>query len=243
MPLTDDDRSGVALPARAQPVSGRDAEPPLAVDGLCKWWPGRAAPTLDDLSLEMQAGDVASVLGRNGAGKTTLLRVLGGLVAPDRGTVHLGGIALGAHRRAYQRQIGLLTPGDRGLYARVTVERNMDLGARLALLDAGVREEAMRYCSARFALAELGGLRVDRLSMGQRQRVRLALTFLHAPRLVLLDEPATSLDSEALELLRGAVDDVRERGGMCLAVAPEGAATGLRDARELVLRDGRLESR
>ena len=85
----------------------------------------------------------------------------------------------------------------------------------------------MSYCYTRFDLAEIGELRVDRLSMGQRQRVRLALAFLHAPMLVLLDEPATSLDTSALELLRGAVDDVVRRGGMCLAVAPEGAETGL----------------
>ena len=77
--------------------------------------------------------------------------------------------------------------------------------------------------------------------MGQRQRVRLALTFLHAPTLVLLDEPATSLDTSALELLRGAVDDVARRGGMCLAVAPEGAEMGLDRGRRLVLRNGRLE--
>jgi ABC-2 type transport system ATP-binding protein len=243
MPLTDDDRSGVALPARARPASGPDVEPLLAVEGLCKWWRGRPAPTLDGLDLAMRAGDVVSVLGRNGAGKTTLLRILGGLVEPDRGSVRLSGIALGERRRAYQREIGLLTPGDRGLYARMTVERHLDLGARLALMDPRDREAAVRYCSARFALAELGGMRVDRLSMGQRQRVRLALTFLHAPRLVLLDEPATSLDSEALELLRAAVDDASERGGMCLAVAPEGAATGLQRGRELVLRDGRLEAR
>jgi ABC-type protease/lipase transport system fused ATPase/permease subunit len=79
--------------------------------------------------------------------------------------------------------------------------------------------------------------------MGQRQRVRLALVFLHAPRLVLLDEPATSLDTSALELLRGAVDDVVRRGGMCMAVAPEGGDTGLGIGRRLVLRDGRLEPR
>jgi ABC-type multidrug transport system ATPase subunit len=243
MPLTDDDRSGVALPARAQPASGGAAEPLLAVEGLCKWWPGRAAPTLDHLDLELNAGDVVSVLGRNGAGKTTLLRIIAGLVAPDRGSVHLDGMRLGTQRGSYQREIGLLTPGDRGLYARVTVRRNLDLWARLALLDADTRAAAMSYCDARFELAELGELRVDRLSMGQRQRVRLALAFLHAPRLVLLDEPATSLDTGALELLRGAVDDVAQRGGLCLAVAPEGADTGLGVGRRLILRDGRLEPR
>jgi ABC-2 type transport system ATP-binding protein len=241
MPLTEDDRSGAALPARAQPTSGDVADPVLEVEGLRKTWPDRTEPTLDDLDLELNGGDVALVTGRNGAGKTTLLRIIGGLVAPESGSVHLAGIRLGDERRSYQRQIGLLTPGDRGLYARVTVQRNLDLWARLALLDASARAAAMRYCYTRFDLAEIGELRVDRLSMGQRQRVRLALAFLHTPTLVLLDEPATSLDTSALDLLRGAVDDVVQRGGMCLAVAPEGAEMGLDHGRRLVLRNGRLE--
>ena len=120
MPLTDDDRFSVTPPARADPPSAPPGESLLAVEGLCKHWRGRPAPTLDDLDLELYPGDVVSVTGRNGAGKTTLLRIIGGLVAPDRGRVRLDGMALGTRRRAYQRQIGLLTPGDRGLYARVT---------------------------------------------------------------------------------------------------------------------------
>jgi len=241
MPLTDEDRFRVALPARADQVPGAPAEPLLAVEGLCKHWRGRPAPTLDGLELELHPGEVVSVKGRNGAGKTTLLRIIGGLVAPDRGRVRLDGVALGTRRRAYQRQIGLLTPGDRGLYARVTVARHLDLWARLALLDADARAAAIRSAHAQFDLRELGDLRVDQLSMGQRQRVRLALVFLHAPRLVLLDEPATSLDADALELVRRAVDDLARRGGTCLAVVPDGADTGLDIGRALVLRDGRLE--
>ena len=122
MPLTDDEGHRVALPGRADAVPGRPAAALLAVTGLSKWWPGRATPTLDGLDLEMRPGDVLSITGRNGAGKTTLLRILGGLVAPDSGDVRLGEMALGRRRGAYQRQIGLLTPGDRGLYARVTVQ-------------------------------------------------------------------------------------------------------------------------
>jgi ABC-type multidrug transport system ATPase subunit len=241
MPLTDDERLRVAHPD-AQPAADRAVEPLLAVDGLCKHWRGRPVPTLDGLELQMRPGEVVSVKGRNGAGKTTLLRIIGGLVAPDRGHVELDGMALGTRRRAYQRQIGLLTPGDRGLYARVTVARHLDLWARLALLDAEARVAAVRSAYTRFDLDEIGDLRVDQLSMGQRQRVRLALVFLHGPRLVLLDEPATSLDIEALQLVRAAVDDLARRGGMCLAVVPDGADTGLEVGRELVLRDRRLES-
>ena len=242
MPLTDDDRFRVAHPARADPPSAPPGESLLAVEGLCKHWRGRPAPTLDDLDLDLYPGDVVSVTGRNGAGKTTLLRIIGGLVAPDRGSVRLDGMALGTRRRAYQRQIGLLTPGDRGLYARVTVARHLDLWARLALLDAQARAAAIRSAHTGFDLDEIADLRVDQLSMGQRQRVRLALVFLHAPRLVLLDEPATSLDVEALELVRRAVDDLARRGGMCLRRRARRAPTrGSTVGRALVLRDGRLE--
>jgi ABC-2 type transport system ATP-binding protein len=241
MPLTDDERQRVALRGRAEAVPQRTASALLAVRALRKWWPGRDAPTLDALDLEMCAGDVLSITGRNGAGKTTLLRILGGLVAPDSGSVLLDEIPLGRRRTAYQRQIGLLTPGDRGLYARVTVRGNLDLWARMALLGATERAEAIAYCSDRFALTELDDIRVDRLSMGQRQRLRLALAFLHRPRLMLLDEPATSLDSDALALLQTAVDDVAARGGLCIAVAPEGAESGMHTGARLVLRDGQLE--
>jgi ABC-type multidrug transport system ATPase subunit len=242
MPLTDEERLRVVRPSRAHPVADPPAAPLLAVAGLVKHWRGRPAPTLDGLELELRPGEVVSIAGRNGAGKTTLLRVLGGLVAPDRGDVVLDGMRLGTQRRAYQRQIGLLTPGDRGLYARVTVARHLDLWARLALLDRDARAAAIADCTARFELAELADLRVDVLSMGQRQRVRLALAFLHAPRLVLLDEPATSLDRDALALLRGAVDDAARRGDVCLVVAPDGAPTGVQAQRALVLREGRLEA-
>jgi ABC-type multidrug transport system ATPase subunit len=240
MPLIDDDRSGVALPVdvRADPDPSGGAL--LLVDGLVKRWPGRDAPTLDGLDLRMAPGDVVSVTGRNGAGKTTLLRIIGGLLAPDRGNVELGGLRLGRARRAYQRQIGLLTPGDRGLYARLTVVRHLDLWGRLALLDTPAREAGISAVTEQFDLAEIGGMRVDRLSMGQRQRVRLALAFLHEPRLVLLDEPATSLDSVAVELLRRAVDAAAAQGAMCLAVCPDGAETGVPSRRRLAMRHGRL---
>jgi ABC-type multidrug transport system ATPase subunit len=241
MPLTDDEGRRVAFPGRADTVPGRTATALLAVMGLSKRWPGRDAPTLDRLDLEMRPGDVLSITGRNGAGKTTLLRILGGLVAPDAGDVRLGGMALGRRRSAYQRQIGLLTPGDRGLYARVTVQGNLDLWARMALLDATERAAAIAYSSRRFALAELNDTRVERLSMGQRQRLRLALAFMHEPHLVLLDEPATSLDSDALLLLQSAVEDLAQRRGLCIAVAPEGAESGMRTGDRLILRNGRLE--
>jgi ABC-2 type transport system ATP-binding protein len=240
MPLIDDDRLQVS-PAEEPPPARRVDAPLLTIQGVSKRWPGHAVPILDGLDLEMRPSEVVAVTGPNGVGKTTLLRIIVGLVAPDRGLVELDGIRLGTERRSYQRRIGLLTPGDRGLYARLTVMRHLDLCARLALLDRAARAAAIRACSHRFDLVDIADVRVDRLSMGQRQRVRLALAFLHEPRVVLLDEPATSLDTAGRELLGRAVADVAQHGGACLAVAPEGVDPGLVPDRGLTLRDGRLE--
>ena len=240
MPLIDEHRSGLASPAEPAPHAEPSGAPLLVADGVTKRWPGRREATLDGLDLELAAGEVVSITGANGAGKTTLLRIVGGLLAPDHGVVELDGLRLGRSRRAYQRRIGLLTPGDRGLYARLTVARHLDLWGRLALLDGPHRDAAIAGVLERFALSELAGMRVERLSMGQRQRVRLALAFLHEPRLVLLDEPATSLDAAALEILHRAVAAAADGGASCLVVGPEGAGTGVPAHRELLLRDGRL---
>jgi ABC-2 type transport system ATP-binding protein len=240
MPLIDEHRFRPAATSEPTPDAGPPGTSLLVADDVGKHWPGRPEATLDGLDLELAAGEVVSITGPNGAGKTTLLRILGGLLAPDRGLVELDGLRLGRSRRAYQRRIGLLTPGDRGLYARLTVGRHLDLWARLALLDGPRRDAAIAGVLERFALPDLAGLRVDRLSMGQRQRVRLALAFLHEPALVLLDEPATSLDAAALEILHRAVARATDGGASCLVVGPEGIGTGVPADRSLLLRDGRL---
>jgi ABC-type Mn2+/Zn2+ transport system ATPase subunit len=89
-----------------------------------------------------------------------------------------------------------------------------------------------------FDLGELEGQRVDRLSMGQRQRVRLAQTFLHDPGLVLLDEPHTSLDDAGLALIERAIDGVRHRGGAVLWCSPATAELPLEADAHYVLCDG-----
>jgi ABC-type multidrug transport system ATPase subunit len=91
-----------------------------------------------------------------------------------------------------------------------------------------------------FQLNDLALSRVDRISMGQRQRVRLAMTFLHDPDVVLLDEPLTSLDAPAASLLFEAIGDMRARGGAALWCAPalEGATLEYDSVHEII--DGKL---
>lgn len=195
---------------------------------------------LRGIDLQIAPGSATCVEGRNGAGKTTLLRIATGILAPDRGTVTIDGLSVDDSWREYHGKIGFLSAGDRGLYARLSVRAHLEYWARLALLPPKDRRPAIEGAIARFALEDLLQRRADRLSQGQRQRLRLALTFVHRPKVVLLDEPRNSLDSEGLEMLLAAVGDVLARGGAVVWCSPTGEEPPLAFDRTLVIEDGRL---
>lgn len=209
--------------------------------GAVKQWPGAPRPVLDRVDLQIEPGEVVSISGRNGTGKTTLLRIAAGLITPDAGSVRIAGLDPQRERRACHRRLGFVGAGSSALYARLTVDHHLDMWARLALLPRGRRRPAIARAAERFELAELRGQRTDRLSMGQRQRLRLALGFLHSPDVVLLDEPENSLDDEAAALLGEAIEDVRARGGAVVVCSPSGVRDALWVDRRLVLSGGRLE--
>jgi ABC-2 type transport system ATP-binding protein len=210
---------------------------PLVIEGVRRSWGSRLV--LDGVSLALAPGTAAWLGGSNGAGKTTLLRIAAGLLAPDRGRVSALGLDCDRDRRAYQRAIGFLSAGDRGLQARLTVAQNLELWAALALIPRQRRRALVEAVIARFELAELRSRRVERLSMGQRQRVRLAGTFLHEPAVVLLDEPHTSLDELGLALLEDAAARVTSAGGVVLWCSPSPSPALAADEAYL-LHDGRV---
>jgi ABC-2 type transport system ATP-binding protein len=179
-----------------------------------------AQPVLSGAELVVPAGAVAWLGGPNGAGKTTLLRVAAGLILPDAGEVRLFGLDPERDRHAYQRRLGVLSAGDRGLYARLTVVQNLEFSAGLALIRGGRVAASIERALTRFDLGELAGRRVDRLSTGQRQRVRLATALLHDPDVLLLDEPHASLDDRGLALLEAALDELAGREGAALWCSP-----------------------
>jgi ABC-2 type transport system ATP-binding protein len=187
------------------------------------WGRGRnRRPVLRDVNLTVSAGTVMSVSGPNGAGKTTLLRIVTGILAPDQGAVFIDGISLSRSWRAYHRRIGFLSAGDRGLYARVTVRHHLEHWMALALVPHAERQSAIEDALARFELEPLASRRADRLSQGQRQRLRLALAFVHRPAVVLLDEPRNSLDDAGRAKLGEATHELLLRGGAVLCCGPAG---------------------
>ncbi len=156
-------------------------------------------PVLDRVNVEVEAGRSLVLLGPSGCGKTTLLRIIAGLETPDEGTVAIDGEVLAGNGRLVppeQRQIGMVFQ-DPALFPHLTVAGNVAFGLNRADVASGRVEETL----AMVGLAGFGDRRPETLSGGQAQRVALARALAPQPRVLLFDEPFSSLDSE----LRGEV--------------------------------------
>ena len=164
-----------------------------------------AVVALDDVSLDVPAGQVVGLLGPNGAGKSTLLSLLLGLRRPDEGRVELfGGDPREPARRA---QLGC-TPQETALPPTLKVREVLDFVAghhRDPLPTSGLLED--------LGLAEQAGRQTGGLSGGQRRRLSVALALVGRPRLLVLDEPTTGLDVDARHLLWRRVRDFHADGG------------------------------
>jgi ABC-2 type transport system ATP-binding protein len=224
----------------ASRVAPADDAIPLVLRGVHKRWHKSQAPVLEGVDLTLDLGTSTWVGGRNGVGKTTLLRIAAGLIDPDRGRAQVWGFAAAENRARYQRLLSFLPAGDRGLYARLTVRRQLRFWARIAMIEpAQVRTRVEETIDA-FELGELADRRVDRMSMGQRQRLRIAMTFLAKPEIVLLDEPLTSLDAEGADVLERAIAELMARGGALLWCSPSGEHLDRHFDARWILAGGRL---
>jgi ABC-2 type transport system ATP-binding protein len=230
-----------AAPAAAPPVAMPDAERvPLALRGVCKRWAKDQEPVLQGLDLDLDIGTRTWIGGRNGVGKTTMLRIAAGLIDPESGRATFWGATAAERRVQYQRMVSFLPAGDRGLYARLTVRHQLEFWARIALVPPAEVAARIERTLDTFELRELERRRVDRMSMGQRQRLRIAMTFLPGPEVVLLDEPLTSLDGEAAAILYAAIDRHVEAGGALLWCSPTGERLDLDFDARYELQGGRL---
>jgi ABC-2 type transport system ATP-binding protein len=194
----------------------------LELRGIVKRWRGAPTPVLDGVDLHIEPGTLVRIDGANGAGKTTLLRIAGAIITPEAGTVRLAGIDPEVDRRAFHQRLAFLAAGNTGLYARLKVRQQLSWWARMCFLPRAEREGRIDAAMAWWGIEALADRRLDRLSMGQRQRVRLAMTFLPEPEIVLLDEPRTSLDDEGIDAVIAALRAVTDRGGAGVWCAPAG---------------------
>jgi ABC-2 type transport system ATP-binding protein len=183
----------------------------VAVDGVTKCFGATRAVDAVDLQIE---GGVVGVLGPNGAGKTTLLRMLATVLAPDGGTVRLGGLdpRVPTERLAIRLQLGYL-PQEPGLYRGFTAFDLVDYVAVLKhMTDRPARREEVRRVLGLVGVTDVMHKKIRTLSGGTRQRVALAAAMLGDPRLLVLDEPAAGLDPEHRLQLRSVLSAAGRTG-------------------------------
>ena len=179
------------------------AEPIVRAAGLEKRYGLR--PVLRDVSFELEPGGALVVTGPNGAGKSTLLRLIGGLAAPSRGSLEI---------RTERRKVGFL--GHEPLvYRELTALENLDLYGRLYRVPE--RRERIGMLLERFGLWDARSERVSAYSRGMTQRLALCRVLLHAPELLVLDEPYSALDEDGAALLDRELDGLA--GAHTLVVA------------------------
>lgn len=178
---------------------------------------------LDRVDFELLRGEIALLLGANGAGKTTLLRILAGLALPSEGRIEIDGAT---DRRRARGAIGYVGH-ETMLYGSLTAEENLRFAARLYRCDP---DRAVRLLED----AELDGVadqRADSFSRGMRQRLALARAQVHAPSVLLLDEPFNALDPRAAATLENTLRALREQGtAVCVVSHDLERAAQLADA-------------
>ena len=187
----------------------------IELQQLCKRYGGKKAATavvaLDNLSLQVPAGSLYGLLAPNGAGKTTALRILCTLLAPDSGSVRVGGVDALAEPRAVRRLLGYVAQ-EVAIDKILTGRELLQLQGDLYHLAPAARNRRMDELIELLGMTDWIDRRCGSYSGGMRRRLDLAAGLLHSPKVLVLDEPTVGLDIESRAAIWSVLRQLREGG-------------------------------
>ena len=213
----------------------------LHIQGLSKHFPGVQA--LDGVNLSLAKGEVLAVIGENGAGKSTLMKILAGVQAPDSGTIRLNGhaVRIDSVRTALGHGIALI-------HQELNLADNLDIAANIFLgrepRRYGVIDKRLMAREAKQYLAQLDldlgpGMLVNRLPIGHQQLIEIAKALSVDTRILIMDEPTSSLSSHEAERLYEVIATLKERGVSVIYISHRLGEVKIVADRVVVLRDGK----
>ena len=167
---------------------------------------------VDNVSFEVNKGEIFGLLGENGAGKTTTLRMLATMLQPTSGTAIMGGYDLIREPEKVRSRIGILFGGESGLYDRLSAAENIAYFGRLNNMDEKSLRERIRELARIFDMEEYINRRAGKFSKGMKQKVAFARSIVHNPDIMLFDEPTSGLDVSAIRDVHEFIMDCKAQG-------------------------------
>lgn len=194
------------------------------------------ATVLKDICLEMKGGTVYGLQGKNGSGKTMLMRAISGLIRPTSGRIVINGEQL--HKNiSIPRSIGLLLENP-SLLPEYDAFQNLKL---LAKMQGGVPEDEIRQLIRDVGLEDAGHKKVEKYSLGMKQRLGIAAAILGSPDIILLDEPINAIDGEGVEEIRSLILSLKNEKRIIIVACHDKEEMNLLADEIVHLRDGRIE--
>ena len=178
----------------------------IEVNHIFKTYGNRTA--VDDVSFDVNQGEIFGLIGPNGAGKTTTIRMMMDIIKPDSGNIKVMGEKL---NDASKNNIGYL-PEERGLYKKMSVMDTIIYFASLKGIDGQLARERGEELLKRADLLPHRHKRIEELSRGMSQLIQVIITVIHEPDLIILDEPFSGLDPVNTQLLKDLIRDLKNKG-------------------------------
>ena len=182
----------------------------LSISHLTKVYGEKKA--VDDLSLSIMAGEIYGFIGHNGAGKTTTLKSAVGILAFDEGEILVNGISIRKDPLAVKREIAYI-PDNPELYGYMSGIKYLNFIADVFRVPADLREERIRKYADAFGLTSDLGQTIASYSHGMKQKLAVIAAWIHAPKLIVMDEPFVGLDPKAAHTLKEMMRELCDEGG------------------------------
>ena len=200
-----------------------------------------AIHALRDVSIEVRAGEVVTLIGANGAGKSTTLRAITGLLAPRSGRIELAGEDItGAPAHTLVPKGLSMVPEGRGVFGNLTVTENLEMGAYVTSDRTRIKQGLERGFTLFPRLKERAKQRAGTLSGGEQQMLAIARALMSQPRVLLLDEPSLGLAPIVCQTIFATIDEIKAAGTTVLLVEQNARAALKHSDRAYVLETGSI---